>query len=27
MKDEQLFFVVTPLSVSLPVEPGMKSSY
>jgi len=27
MKDEQLFFVVTPLSVSFPVEPGMKSSY
>jgi len=26
-KDEQLFFVVTPLSVSFPVELGMKSYY
>jgi len=26
-KDEQLFFVVTPLSVSFPAELGMQSSY
>jgi len=26
-KDEQLFFVVTPLSVAFPVELGMKSYY